>query len=72
MPKYFGNPNFSKYVRLLTQLHALKANNADKGIEGEDLRDELDACGEFSDNEAFLLQEISAEFRLLHELFKIK
>ncbi len=60
---FFTNPDFLKYVRLLSELHQLIRDGSDETPEGEALRDRMDGPGSrLSSDEVVSLNGISADF----------
>ena len=60
--RFFDNPDFAEYVRLLGRLHRLIREGRDESEEGEALRDSMDRPGEaLSDEEGRAEAAISAD-----------
>lgn len=61
--RFFRNPNYAEYVRLLARLQELIAQGRDEGQDGDTLRERLDEAGaEFSDEEIVSLHGLSADY----------
>jgi len=66
--RFFDNPHFRAYARLLHQLHQLIRAGADETAEGEALRERMDEPANFLDQEEIeCLRGISADFYTLSE-----
>jgi hypothetical protein len=64
--KFFENPDFVEYVRLLRRLHAMIRSGDDEGAEGDALRDQMDAPGErLSSEEVSTVKAIAVDFHTL-------
>jgi hypothetical protein len=64
--RFFTNPYFLKYVRLLRQLHQLIRAGTDKTEEGESLREQMDEpAAHLTSEEVECLNAISADFYTL-------
>ena len=61
-PRFFKNPEYCEYVRLLVRLHDLISGGEDEGPIGERLRDQMDVCSVgFSDEEVATLGGLSGD-----------
>jgi hypothetical protein len=61
--RFFDNPDFLTYVRLLRDLHEAIREDKDETEEGERIRDQMDGPGSrLSPGEVVGVQEISADF----------
>lgn len=66
--RFFDNPNFRTYVRLLQQLHRLIREGLDETAEGEELREQMDEpARDLSQEEIYCLKGISADFYTLSD-----
>ena len=66
--RFFDNPNFLAYVRLLRQLHRLIRDGVDETAEGEELRERMDEpTRDLSQEEIDCLNGISADFYTLSD-----
>lgn len=66
--RFFDNPAFRGYVRLLYQLHLLIENDADESDEGERIRDEMDVqCEDLIEEEIQAVNGISADLYTLSD-----
>lgn len=64
--RFFDNPHFLAYVRLLRQLHQLIREGVDETAEGEELRERMDEpARDLSQEEIDCLNGISADFYTL-------
>ncbi|HTU89486.1 MAG TPA: hypothetical protein VMF69_05260 [Gemmataceae bacterium] len=64
--RFFDNPHFRTYVRLLQQLHRLIRDGVDETAEGEVLRERMDEpARDLSQEEIDCLNGISADFYTL-------
>ena len=60
--RYFQNPDFAEYVRLLGRLHQLIREGRDESEEGEALRDSMDRPGDaLIDDEGRAVSDISVD-----------
>jgi hypothetical protein len=67
--RFFENPDFVTYVRLLRDLHAAIRAGTGESEEGERIRDQMDDPGSrLSPEEIARVQEISSEFYSLADL----
>src|SRR5581483_1103698 len=67
-PRFFDNPHFRDYVRLLQQLHRLIREGVDETDEGEELRERMDEpARDLSRDEIYCLKGISADFYTLSD-----
>jgi tetratricopeptide (TPR) repeat protein len=68
MQRFFDNPYFRQYVRLLHQLHQMIRQGVDETPEGEALRDRMDVPAEHLDPEEIdCVNGISADFYTLSD-----
>ena len=64
--RYFLNPEFMEYVRMLYDLHVALKEGRDETAEGQALRDRMDEPGSrLSGEEIVATQGISARFLLI-------
>lgn len=67
-PRFFDNPHFLTYVRLLRDLHEAIREGKDESEEGERIRDQMDEPGSrLTPDEIASVQGISADFYSLTE-----
>ena len=66
--RFFDNPHFRAYVRLLFQLHRMIRVGTDETAEGEELRDQMDGPADHLDqDEIDCVKGISADFYTLSD-----
>src|SRR5690348_14062241 len=66
--RFFDNPHFLAYVRLLRQLHQLIREGVDETAEGDELRERMDEpARDLSQEEIDCLNGISADFYTLSD-----
>lgn len=68
IPRFFDNPHFRTYVRLLQRLHQLIREGVDETPEGEELRERMDEPGrDLCQEEIYCVKGISADFYTLSD-----